>query len=382
MGDLLSSDGLLGSFLEVVSKITESEFPLTRVIAFVVLLMLVFLLKNLMTELLVKRIERFTAKTTMTWDDDLAATIRGPLGLLVVLGGLYFSYMPVAEFFEVSLRGKIEQVFGFLTIAFCGLLVYRIAPAVQIFAQDLASRTTTELDDIFARYTTTFIRTAVTIVVAIKGSEILLGSSSGILIGLLGGAGVAVGLVVKDMIYDWCCTVIVYLDRVYRPGDWISVSGLSGFVQVQEIGLRTTKLFVSYWGSIVKIPNSKMISGIVENWSQNRGKQLEWGIVLNLKVDLISAAQTKRIYAGLRQLAENVEGAVGFFVRLASIEGNARVFVIQCYAIDENLYYDIEYALNVGILEILEREGIHSLQVELQAESESYQKMLREAARN
>jgi MscS family membrane protein len=99
----------------------------------------------------------------------------------------------------------------------------------------------------------------------------------------------SVCLLLKDIIYDWFCTIIIYTDNLYRPGDWVIIEGIDGSVQVLEIGIRTTKLRLAKWDYIKKIPNSKMITGIVENWSPNPGSEESFGINLTLKIDSISA---------------------------------------------------------------------------------------------
>ncbi|WP_445245128.1 mechanosensitive ion channel domain-containing protein [Microcoleus sp. OTE_8_concoct_300] len=57
------------------------------------------------------------------------------------------------------------------------------------------------------------------------------------------------------------------------------MEGIDGIVQVLEIGIRTTKLRLAKWDSIKKIPNSKMITGIVENWSQNPGSEQSFVLI-------------------------------------------------------------------------------------------------------
>ena len=356
--------------LEIVGRVGADDLPIGRIFAFIMMLALVLFLKNLLTELLLKRVEKIFKRVTNHWDEKLASTIRGPLGWLIVIGGMYLAYTFVSEYFDVSLRDKIEQVFGFLTIAFGGAIVYIIAPALGKTAQRFATLTSTELDDILAPYLPKLFRLGVVTVIAIKGSEILLGSSAGALIGLLGGAGVAIGLVLKDILYDWCCTIVVYADNIYRAGDWITISGVDGFIQVLEIGLRTTKLLFANRGSIVKMPNSKMIDGMVENWSRNQGEKPEWGVVLTLKIDSISTEQIERVCNGIHQLEGRIEGLTDLVVRFLQIEGNARVFAIMGYARNAKFYYSVEHALNLGILKVLEREGIEHLHVALQAEAE------------
>lgn len=211
-----------------------------------------------------------------------------------------------------------------------------------------------------------------------------MGASAGAIIGLLGGAGVALGLLVKDIIYDLCCTVIIYSDRLFRPGDVVRLDGIDDRVRVAEIGLRSTSIYISKRDSIKKIPNSKMVSGIVENLSQNPRNEDSHGIVLKLKIDGISANKTARICARIRELPKSIDSLHNrSLVFFRELEGNARVIEIRVYAEEGNsqAYYGTWHKLNIAILAVLEKEGIDLLNVFLRTDPEGY-KQIRENINN
>ena len=214
-----------------------------------------------------------------------------------MLIGVWIAHLIVGVHLSSQLNEVIDKFTSVFLIIILGLTVYRLSSVLGQIVGLLAEQTETELDDLIVPYLPKLFQTAAIVAILIKCSELLLGASAGALIGLLGGAGVALGLLLKDIIYDWFCTVVVYVDDLYRPGHWGTVAGVAGggFVKVLSIGLRSTKLLVWEWGSITKVPNSRMINGGFENWSQNQGEQSEWGMVVKLKIDFISAEQTDRI---------------------------------------------------------------------------------------
>jgi MscS family membrane protein len=210
-------------------------------------------------------------------------------------------------------------------------------------------------------------------VVVLKASELLLGASASALIGLLGGAGITFGLLLKDIIYDWFCTIIIYTDNLYRPGDWVIVEGIDGSVQVLEIGIRTTKLRLAKWDSIKKIPNSKMITGIVENWSQNPGFEESLGINLTLKIDSISAEKTSIICEAIQKLPSSIDSLhERCLVWLDRLEQNARLINIRAFNNNRDFYFNACHELNLAILALLEKEGIDTLHLEFRTYLESY----------
>lgn len=129
----------------------------------------------------------------------------------------------------------------------------------------------------------------------------------------------------------------------------------------------------------MKLPNSKMITGIVENWTQagNSGDPLMWGIMLKLKIDGISAKKTKRIGDRLREITPSIEGIYPqCMIFLKELEGNARVFEIRVRVQNLDAYYKVQETLNLKMLELMEEEGIPGLNVQLRTDPDSYNQLV------
>ncbi|CAD5988888.1 MscS Mechanosensitive ion channel (plasmid) [Planktothrix tepida] len=363
-------------------NIDVSGVPVGKIILVILILTITQVFRRFLIEAIIKRIEYLTRKTESTLDDELIAILKPALSWLILIGGLWLVKEILATNIGPQLSEAITKILNLIVFFIVAYVIYRSA---SIFGQIIANvmlRTETELDELLRPLMPKIFQSAAIIVLTIKVSEIFLGQSAAALVGLLGGAGITLGLLLKDIVYDWFCTIIIYSDNLYREGDWVSVSGLQGFVQIMSIGFRTTTLHVYQWGSIVKMPNSKMITGIVENWSQNPGDELKWGISLTLKIDSISAKQTARICDAIREMPTFIKGlSKEMIVRFSKIENNARVINIVAFVNDDNLYFDAEKNLNLAILELLEQEGIDFLYVDLRTDPEHY-KQSQKAANN
>ena len=364
-------------------NINYSGIPIGKIVAVIIILTLTQTLRRFLISVVIKTIERFTSKTETTLDDELIAIIKPALSWLILIAGFWIVKEILAAEIGPNLIQTINRTLNLIVVFIVAYVVYR---ASSIFGQIIANvvlHTETELDELLRPLMPKIFQAAAIIVIAIKASEIFLGQSAAALVGLLGGAGITLGLLLKDIVYDWFCTVIVYSDNLYREGDWVGIVGVPGFVQIMKIGFRTTTLHVYQWGSILKMPNSKMIGGIVENWSQNPGSELKWGINLQLKIDGISSKKTARICDTIKEATQSIEGlSKEVIVRFSNIENNARVIKIVVFVNDENLYFDAEKNLNLAILEILENEGIDFLYVDLRTEPEKFKQQSEKAANN
>ncbi|MDJ0616736.1 MAG: mechanosensitive ion channel [Calothrix sp. MO_192.B10] len=355
-----------------------SGIPVGKIIAVIVVLTLTQIFRRVFTAIMIKTVERLTRKTETTLDDELVSVLKPSLSLLIFLGGLWIVRIILSDDLGPKLGETADSILNIIFIFIVAYIIYRSASILgQIVANSLL-RTDTELDELLRPFLPKIFQAIAIIAIAIKVTEIFLGRSIGALVGLLGGAGITLGLLFKDIVYDWFCTVIIYSDNLYKEGDWIGVSGVNGFAEVLKVGFRSTTLHIADWGSIVKMPNSKMITGIVENWSQNPGEELKWGLNFTLKIDGISSQQTARICDGIEEILKSMDGLwKSYAVRFSSIEENARVIKMKLFVNDDNIYFDVEKQLNLSILELLEKEGIDSLHVLLRTDPEKYQQSMK-----
>ena len=355
------------------SHITVAHIPLTKIVLVVTIITLTQLLRGLFFSIAIKRIKLLTSGTETTLDDELVEILEQPSGWLIFIAGLWIVQVILAENLQPQVSEMLAKILSLSAIVAVAYIVYRASPLLGEILRKLTLNTKTELDDLLVPYVPRLFQTVALAVVVLKASELLLGASASALIGLLGGAGITFGLLLKDIIYDWFCTIIIYTDNLYRPGDWVMVEGIDGIVQVLEIGIRTTKLRLAKWDSIQKIPNSKMITGIVENWSQNPSSEPSFGINLILKIDGISAEKTAKICESLRELPKSInslhdEGLIW----LDRLEQNARVINIRVFSNNIDFYENSCEQLNIDILSLLEKEGINTLHLEFRTYLESY----------
>ncbi len=358
-----------------LKNLDYSGIPVGKIIAAIIILTLAQTLRRFVVAVIVKTIERWTKKSKTDLDDELIAILKPSLSWLILIAGLWVVKEILAKELGPQLSETIGRTLNLIVVFIVTYAVYRASSILGQIIASLVLHTDTDVDRLLRPLMPKLFQSAAVVVIAIKVSEIFLGQSAGALVGLLGGAGITIGLLLKDIVYDWFCTIIIYSDNLYREGDWVGITGVEGFVQIKEIGFRTTTLHVYQWGSILKMPNSKMITGIVENWSQNPGDELKWGLVLTLKIDFISAKQTARICDSIRVMPSYIKGlSKEIIVRFSQIENNARVIKIVTFVNDESLYFDAEKDLNLAILELLEKEGIDFLNVKLRTSPENYNK--------
>ena len=352
-----------------LKDINTFGLPISKIVIVAIILAVTQFLRLFLTRIIIKSIERFTQNTQSKLDDELINVLKSSLSDLILIGGLWLSKDILSENLGENLIETIDRSLNLIVVLIIAYFVYRASSILGQIIADVFLSTDSELDELLKPLTPKIFQAIAIILIALKVSEMFLGQSAAALVGLLGGAGITLGLLFKDILYDWFCTVIIYSDNLYKEQDWLVISGFSNMVQVINIGFRTTALHDTTLGCITKMPNSKMISGIVANWSQDAGEEVRWGINLHLKIDNISADQTSRICEGIAELPLDIPGCYPkCLIRFKKIEQNARVIEIRVYVNSISLYFAAERKLNLGILRLLEREGIDSLYIELETD--------------
>ncbi len=340
-----------------------------KIVAVIVILTFTQILRKFFATVIIKRIEKLVSKSKTSLDDDLVAILKPSISLLILFGGLWLAKVIVQEDLSPQVTNALDGFINIITIFIVAYVFYRASSLLAQIIANYILRTDTELDHLLKPFLPKIFQAITIIVLALKISELFLGQSAAALVGLLGGAGLTLGLLFKDLLYDWFCTVVIYSDAIYKEGDSLVITGFQNMVNVLSIGFRTTTLHDPVWGSITKMPNSKMISGIVANWSQNASEEGKCGINLHLQIDGISAQQTSRVCEGIEKLPALVEGCYEkCLVRFKKIEQNARVIEIRAYVPSLKFYFAAERKLNLAILELLEKEGIDSLYVKLETD--------------
>lgn len=82
------------------------------------------------------------------------------------------------------------------------------------------------------------------------------------LLAILGAAGLAVGLALKDSLANFAAGVMIIIFRPFKVGDWIEAAGMSG--TVDEIGLFATLLHTGD-NQRLFVPNDAIINGNIVN---------------------------------------------------------------------------------------------------------------------
>ncbi|MGY6274171.1 mechanosensitive ion channel family protein [Methylomonas sp. MgM2] len=166
-----------------------------------------------------------------------------------------------------------EQDISQLTKAVELFEVWRIALLLAgigllVLTASILNRFATRASDDFPSYRLLFLQIVTTInfCIYIFGGAFLiyvsLSSAKELLLALGGGAAVAIGLSLKDLVASLVAGLTLLFDRPFLVGDRVQFGDVYG--EIKSIGLRSVKL-LTLDDSLVTIPNARFISDVVSS---------------------------------------------------------------------------------------------------------------------
>lgn len=188
----------------------------------------------------------------------------------------------------------------------------------------------------------------VMVVIAAAGQ---LGINTTSFLTIVGAAGLAIGLALKDSLSNFASGVMLVLFRPYRVNDYVDIGGVAG--NVVSISLFTTELNTVDNQKVI-VPNASITSNVITNVTANPTRRVDLVIGIGYNDDIKKAkeviqgvlAEEKRILpepAPLIAVSELADSSVNFAVRPWVKTGD---------------YWGVYFALHENIKLALDANGI------------------------
>jgi MscS family membrane protein len=194
---------------------------------------------------------------------------------------------------------KAADFAGYIAIFW---FIYRLVNVMEAFLRKKVLKTDTELDDTLVPLLGRTSRIFIVIIGTAIVVKNLTGLDFGPLLASLGIGGMAVAFAAKDSIGNFLGSLTILFDKPFTVGDRIVLDGREGVVE--ELGFRSTRIRTAT-GSMVSIPNEKIVNTLVEN--VGRRPALKWSTTL-LIAGSTSPGKAERAVEILRGILAGHEG--------------------------------------------------------------------------
>ncbi len=177
--------------------------------------------------------------------------------------------------------------------------------------------------------------------------------------------GLAIGLASQDTIKNLIGTFMIFVDKPFRIGDWISFENVEG--SVEEVGFRSSSIRAADT-TIFKVPNSKLAEIVINNKGQRvyRRYQTQIGIRYDTPPHLVEAfVEGIKEIIEVHPLTRNSSDHTAYNMRPYNVEfieygDSALLIMVNVYfkTTDWGEEMHGRHVLHLGILELAEKLGV------------------------
>ena len=220
-----------------------------------------------------KSVQRMARKTQTDLDDQILETLEKPLEFAFVVVGLYIAgqYVILSETLSVIFAQVVRSLIAFTLF----WAIFRaIDPLSALFDRAIGLFGSASMHETVKGF---FVKVAKALIVCLGVAAIFQewGFNVAAVLGSLGLVGMAVALGAQSFIGNMFAGLTIFLDRMFEKGNWIKTPDVEG--TVEDIGFRATKVR-RFDKALVTIPNSKLASEALINFSRMTQRRIYWSI--------------------------------------------------------------------------------------------------------
>lgn len=212
------------------------------------------------------------------------------------------------------------------------------------------TRKTGKVDETLLKFLSNIIYYVLMIVVILTALE-QVGVDTTSFLAILGAAGLAIGLALKDSLSNFASGVMIIMFRPFKVGDFIVAGGVSG--SVEEISIFNTILKTGDNQTLI-VPNGTITSGTITNVNAKPTRRVDLVVGIGYDDDIKKAKEVlnKIIVSDERVLVDE-----GVTVAVSELADSSVNFVVRAW-VNTPDYWAVKFDLTEKIKLTFDEEGI------------------------
>lgn len=247
----------------------------------------------------------------------------------------------------------VEIVSGYAFSLVMALLVFIIGKwAVHKIVSLLGKvlRKVKGMDETLIRFLENIVYYALMIVVLLTALG-KLGVETTSFLAILGAAGLAIGLALKDSLGNFASGVMIILFKPFKVGDLVTAAGVTG--TITEVGIFNS-IFLTGDNQKIIVPNGAITKGSITNVNANDTRRIDLVVGIGYNDDIKKA---KDVLNTIIKSNEKVLLDKGITVAVSELADYSVNFVVRAW-VNTPDYWDVKFALTENIKITFDKEGI------------------------
>lgn len=290
-------------------------------------------------------------KTRTQWDTIVLQAISTPVGAFIWLWPTTFA---IGSLLDASVESGTDWLVVSRRVLLIVLMLWvmlRLVNAIEAYLSQSDKRDQT---------TVSAIGHVMRLLLAFIGVLTLLQEFGISLTGLLtfgGVGGLIVGLAAKDLLSNFFGGLMIYFDRPFSVGDWISSPDRNIEGTVERIGMRMT-VIRTFESRPLYVPNSVFSNIVVQNPSRMRNRRINETIGIRYKdADKMDAIVTE--VKSMLKTHPDIEQRATLMVNFDAFGGSSLNFFIYTFTKTVNWarYHEVKQDVMLKIVDIVHAHG-------------------------
>jgi len=168
---------------------------------------------------------------------------------------------------------------------------------------------------------------------------------------ILGAAGLAIGLALKDSLSNFASGVMIILFKPFKVGDFVTAGGVTG--SVTEVGIFNS-VFTTGDNQRIIVPNGAITSGSIINVNANDTRRVDLVVGISYDDDI---KKTKDVLNEIIKSNDKVLIEKGITVAVSELADSSVNFVVRAW-VNTPDYWDVKFDLTEKIKTTFDKEGI------------------------
>lgn len=349
--------GIRASLVDQIKDLTESVgFSLSDSIAEILVSVGVIIAFLILGWIVFHVFERFLSQwaknTKTTLDDEIIKNIKKPIYFLVILIGAKYAleFPSVLQAYKV----EIEVIFAILPVFVAAFIVTRVVNVLIAWMAE--KRKKQKISEHILFILKKIINFCIYIIALLVVLAILDIDLTGIFVGM-GVMGIAIGFALQNVLSDFFSTFSIYFDKPFQIGDFIIVGDHAGVVK--KIGMKSTRVQLLQGEELV-LANSELTSASVRNFKKMKRRRISFtfGVTYDTPNDkLKKIPDIIKSVIDPEKLNDLYKLDRVHFTDFGDFSLNFEI-VYFLKTQDYLKYMDTQQAINFGIRDAFEKEGI------------------------
>lgn len=168
---------------------------------------------------------------------------------------------------------------------------------------------------------------------------------------ILGAAGLAIGLALKDSLGNFASGVMIILFKPFKVGDLVTAAGVTG--SVSEVGIFSS-VFITADNQKIIVPNGAITSGTITNVNALDTRRVDLVVGISYDDDI---KKVKEILTNILNSNEKVLIEKGITIAVSELADSSVNFVVRAWT-NTSDYWDVKFGLTESIKTTFDKEGI------------------------